>query len=173
MISAYDRDVRQPTMATLLRLLKAAGYELQMHLAPYDDHDDVLAERRAAWPMSLVRFALTFGLAGVMSLTGCSGGTVSETDRAARVESFKPCAALQTLAEANRSGTATVEQVAVLGLTVESAAERGSEPVRSAAAAWASFPAHAGPYMAEPYTAEREAAGIRQACESLGVDFPR
>ena len=31
MISAY---VRQPTMATLLRLLKAAGFELRMHLAP-------------------------------------------------------------------------------------------------------------------------------------------
>ncbi len=51
MISAYERDVRQPTLATLLRLLKAAGYELRMHLVPYDDHDDVLAERRAAWPV--------------------------------------------------------------------------------------------------------------------------
>lgn len=50
MISAYERDERQPTIATLLRLLKAAGFELRMHLAPYDDHDDVLAARRAAWP---------------------------------------------------------------------------------------------------------------------------
>lgn len=50
MISAYERDCRQPTMATLLRLLKAAGYELRMHLAPYDDHDDVLAERFKQWP---------------------------------------------------------------------------------------------------------------------------
>lgn len=50
MVSAYERDVRQPTMATLLRLLKAAGYELRMHLAPYDDHDDALARERAAWP---------------------------------------------------------------------------------------------------------------------------
>ncbi len=49
MVSAYERDRRQPTLATLLRLLKAAGYELRMHLAPYDDHDDVLAEQRAAW----------------------------------------------------------------------------------------------------------------------------
>lgn len=50
MVSAYERDRRQPTLATLLRLLKAAGYELRMHLAPYDDHDDVLAEQRAQWP---------------------------------------------------------------------------------------------------------------------------
>jgi transcriptional regulator with XRE-family HTH domain len=45
MVSAYERDRRQPTLATLLRLLKAAGYELRMHLAPYDDHDDVLADQ--------------------------------------------------------------------------------------------------------------------------------
>ena len=50
MISAYERDRRQPTLDTLLRLLKAAGYELRMHLAPYDDHDDVLAAGRRAWP---------------------------------------------------------------------------------------------------------------------------
>jgi transcriptional regulator with XRE-family HTH domain len=43
MISAYERDKRQPTMPTLLRLLKAAGFDLQMHLVPYDPHDDVLA----------------------------------------------------------------------------------------------------------------------------------
>lgn len=50
MISAYERDRRQPTLATLLRLLKAAGFELRMHLAPYDDHDDVLAEWEATRP---------------------------------------------------------------------------------------------------------------------------
>lgn len=43
MVSAYERDRRQPTLATLLRLLKAAGFELRMHLAPSDPHDDVLA----------------------------------------------------------------------------------------------------------------------------------
>jgi transcriptional regulator with XRE-family HTH domain len=43
MISAYERDRRQPTMPTLLRLLRAAGFDLQMHLVPYDTHDDVLA----------------------------------------------------------------------------------------------------------------------------------
>jgi transcriptional regulator with XRE-family HTH domain len=48
MISAYERDKRQPTLPTLLRLLRAAGFDLQMRLVPYDNHDDVLAslERR-------------------------------------------------------------------------------------------------------------------------------
>jgi transcriptional regulator with XRE-family HTH domain len=44
MISAYERDKRQPTLATLLGLLEAAGFELRMQLAPHDPHDEVLAE---------------------------------------------------------------------------------------------------------------------------------
>lgn len=40
MISAYERDKRQPTVNTLLRLLKAAGLELRMHLEPYRAADD-------------------------------------------------------------------------------------------------------------------------------------
>lgn len=43
MISAYERDQRQPTLATLLRLLQAAGFGLRLHLPPYDPHDDILA----------------------------------------------------------------------------------------------------------------------------------
>lgn len=43
MISAYERDQRQPTLATLLRLLRAAGFELRLHLAVYDPHDEILA----------------------------------------------------------------------------------------------------------------------------------
>src|ERR1019366_5002290 len=43
MISAYERDLRQPTLATLLRLLRAAGFDLRLHLAAYDPHDDILA----------------------------------------------------------------------------------------------------------------------------------
>jgi transcriptional regulator with XRE-family HTH domain len=43
MISAYERDKRQPSVATLSRLLKAAGFELRMQLAPIDPHDQVLA----------------------------------------------------------------------------------------------------------------------------------
>ena len=44
MISSYERDLRQPTLATLIRLLRAAGFDLRLHLAAYDPHDDVLAE---------------------------------------------------------------------------------------------------------------------------------
>jgi transcriptional regulator with XRE-family HTH domain len=42
MISAYERDKRQPTLATLLRLLHAAGFDLRMRLEPFDSHDEVL-----------------------------------------------------------------------------------------------------------------------------------
>lgn len=57
MVSAYERDRRQATLPTLMRLLKAAGFELRMQLAPYEDHDDVLreleqhrpSEERQAW----------------------------------------------------------------------------------------------------------------------------
>jgi transcriptional regulator with XRE-family HTH domain len=42
MISAYERDLRQPTLPTLLRLLNAAGFDLRMQLIPLDKHDQVL-----------------------------------------------------------------------------------------------------------------------------------
>ena len=48
MISAYERDQRQPTLTTLLRLLRGAGFDLRMHLAAYDPHDDVLAALEAS-----------------------------------------------------------------------------------------------------------------------------
>jgi len=44
MISAYERDLRQPTIPTLVRLLEAAGFELRIHLEPLDLHDQVLSE---------------------------------------------------------------------------------------------------------------------------------
>lgn len=44
MISAYERDLRQPTLATLLRVLRAAGFDLRLHLEPYVWADD--AERQ-------------------------------------------------------------------------------------------------------------------------------
>jgi transcriptional regulator with XRE-family HTH domain len=44
MISAYENDRRQPTLTTLLRLLRSAGFDLSMRLVPHDPHDDVLAE---------------------------------------------------------------------------------------------------------------------------------
>jgi uncharacterized protein len=51
MISAYERDRRQPSLQTLLRLLHAAGFELTLKLEPRDPHDEVLAkleQRRSA-----------------------------------------------------------------------------------------------------------------------------
>ncbi|MBV9284257.1 MAG: helix-turn-helix transcriptional regulator [Acidimicrobiia bacterium] len=48
MISAYERDKRQPTLETLLRLLRAAGFDLRMQLTPYDPDDEVLADLDAA-----------------------------------------------------------------------------------------------------------------------------
>jgi transcriptional regulator with XRE-family HTH domain len=47
MISAYERDLRQPTLPTLERLIAAAGLELRLHLEPRDPHDDVLAKLEA------------------------------------------------------------------------------------------------------------------------------
>jgi transcriptional regulator with XRE-family HTH domain len=47
MISAYERDKRQPTLSTLLRILEAAGYDLRMQLAPHETHDEVLAALEA------------------------------------------------------------------------------------------------------------------------------
>lgn len=44
MVSAYERDLRQPTLETLRKLLRAAGFDLRMQLEPYDPHDDVLEE---------------------------------------------------------------------------------------------------------------------------------
>jgi transcriptional regulator with XRE-family HTH domain len=42
MISAYERDRRQPTLSTLLRLLRAAGFDLRMRLEPYEAaHENV------------------------------------------------------------------------------------------------------------------------------------
>jgi transcriptional regulator with XRE-family HTH domain len=43
MISAYERDRRQPTLPTLLRLLRAAGFDLRMWLEPYEAADDDVA----------------------------------------------------------------------------------------------------------------------------------
>jgi transcriptional regulator with XRE-family HTH domain len=50
MISAYERDRRQPTLPTLQRLARAAGFDLRMRLEPYEPADDgvpVLGSRQA------------------------------------------------------------------------------------------------------------------------------
>ena len=40
MISAYERDKRQPTVPTLERLLRAAGFELRTRIEPYNPADE-------------------------------------------------------------------------------------------------------------------------------------
>lgn len=48
MISAYERDLRQPTLPTLMRLIGAAGFELELHLRSLDQHDEILEKLDAA-----------------------------------------------------------------------------------------------------------------------------
>ncbi|MPZ70564.1 MAG: helix-turn-helix domain-containing protein [Actinobacteria bacterium] len=48
MISAYERDLRQPSLPTLLKLLKAAGFDLRMKLVAAEAHDDILGELGAS-----------------------------------------------------------------------------------------------------------------------------
>jgi transcriptional regulator with XRE-family HTH domain len=43
MISAYERDQRQPTLPTILRLLRAAGFDLRMRLEPFEAADEDIA----------------------------------------------------------------------------------------------------------------------------------
>ena len=47
MISAYERDKRQPTVPTLLRIVRAAGFDLRIQLTPYELHDEILASLEA------------------------------------------------------------------------------------------------------------------------------
>ena len=39
-ISSYERGLRDPGFATLLRILRAAGFEPRIQLAPYNAADD-------------------------------------------------------------------------------------------------------------------------------------
>jgi hypothetical protein len=49
-ISADETGRREPTLPTLLRLLRAAGFDLRMHLTPADRHDESLSEFMDALP---------------------------------------------------------------------------------------------------------------------------
>ena len=42
-ISAYETGKKEPTLATLVRLLAAAGIEMRIRLEPIDNHDSTLA----------------------------------------------------------------------------------------------------------------------------------
>ncbi len=45
-IVAYERGHEQPTLETLIQLLRAAGFDLRMRLELHDDHDETLAAWR-------------------------------------------------------------------------------------------------------------------------------
>lgn len=49
MISSYERGVHEPTMSTLVHLLKANGYELRLELVPYNPQSDQVDEVMAKW----------------------------------------------------------------------------------------------------------------------------
>jgi transcriptional regulator with XRE-family HTH domain len=50
MIAAYEKGTRQATLPTLLRLLRATGQELRLHLVPIDPQDRMSAEHEASLP---------------------------------------------------------------------------------------------------------------------------
>lgn len=41
-IAAYESGNRSPTLATLARIVRAAGSDLRIQVVPYDDHDDAM-----------------------------------------------------------------------------------------------------------------------------------
>ena len=49
-IAVYEAGTRSPTLATLERILRAAGFELRARLEPIDDHDAVLDRWLATLP---------------------------------------------------------------------------------------------------------------------------
>ena len=50
MVARYETGQVEPTLPALLRLLHAAGFELHMHLEPYDRHDETLAWQQSQLP---------------------------------------------------------------------------------------------------------------------------
>ena len=52
-ISAYETGRREPTLPTLLRLVRAAGLDLRFRLEPHDRHDEGLAQYLEALPPKL------------------------------------------------------------------------------------------------------------------------
>ena len=85
MISAYERDQRQPTLSTLLRLLRAAGFDLRLHLAAYDPHDDILAGLEA-WPLRIRAVGPRQAASGMAPGIACRGCGVSEHEAAGEPE---------------------------------------------------------------------------------------
>lgn len=49
-ISAYEAGRRQPSLPSLLKILRAAGFDLLAEIAPHDDHDESVRAWEAAQP---------------------------------------------------------------------------------------------------------------------------
>src|SRR5688500_2088088 len=49
-LSAYEAGRKSPSLDTLARIVRAAGQDLRIHLAPYDDHDDWVRAYEANLP---------------------------------------------------------------------------------------------------------------------------
>jgi transcriptional regulator with XRE-family HTH domain len=47
-IAKIERGRRDPTLTTLERLVRAAGFDLRIQLVPHDDHDDRLIDTMLA-----------------------------------------------------------------------------------------------------------------------------
>ncbi len=54
-VASYETGRREPTVPTLLRILRAAGFDLRMHLAPHDNHDEVLEQWIQRLPVDVRR----------------------------------------------------------------------------------------------------------------------
>lgn len=47
-IARIERGRQEPSLRTLQRLVRAAGYDLRIQLRPHDDHDEVLIDAMLA-----------------------------------------------------------------------------------------------------------------------------
>jgi transcriptional regulator with XRE-family HTH domain len=46
-IASYEAGKRSPTLDTLARIVRAAGFDLRILIEPYDNHDDVVSTQEA------------------------------------------------------------------------------------------------------------------------------
>ncbi len=47
-VAAYESGRRSPSLATLARIVRAAGQDLRIQVVPYEDHDEAMAAYEAA-----------------------------------------------------------------------------------------------------------------------------
>ncbi len=49
-IAAYELGSKRPRLETLMRLVRAAGFDLRLHLEPHEDHDESRSARTETTP---------------------------------------------------------------------------------------------------------------------------